>query len=70
MRTNVLLQRTAVTQAVICVKLDCIGFHFIDAGFAAITYMLNSLWKKIIEKPYSGKLNSRFDEGELEIEHG
>jgi hypothetical protein len=24
---------------------------------------------KIIGKPYSGKLNVRFDEGELEIEH-
>ena len=23
----------------------------------------------MIEKPYSGKLNVRFDEGELEIEH-
>lgn len=29
-----------------------------------------SLWKKMIGKPYSGKLNVRFDEGELEIEHG
>ncbi len=28
-----------------------------------------SLWKKIIGKPYSGKLNVRFDEGELEIGH-
>jgi hypothetical protein len=28
-----------------------------------------SLWKKMIGKPYSGKLNVRFDEGELEIEH-
>jgi len=27
-----------------------------------------SLWTKIIGKPYSGKLNVRFDEGELEIE--
>jgi hypothetical protein len=26
------------------------------------------LWKKMIGKPYSGKLNVRFDEGELEIE--
>jgi hypothetical protein len=25
-------------------------------------------WKKMIGKPYSGKLNERFDEGELEIE--
>lgn len=25
-----------------------------------------SLWKKMIGKPYSGKLNVRFDEGELE----
>lgn len=24
---------------------------------------------KVIGKPYSGKLNVRFDEGELEIEH-
>ena len=24
----------------------------------------------MIGKPYSGKLNVRFDEGELEIEHG
>jgi hypothetical protein len=28
-----------------------------------------SLRKKMIGKPYSGKLNVRFDEGELEIEH-
>ena len=27
-----------------------------------------SLWEKIIGKPYSGKPNVRFDEGELEIE--
>jgi len=27
-----------------------------------------SLWKKMIGKPYSGKLNVRFDEGDLEIE--
>ena len=27
-----------------------------------------SRWKKMIGKPYSGKLNVRFDEGELEIE--
>jgi CTP-dependent riboflavin kinase len=26
-----------------------------------------SLWKKMTGKPYSGKLNVRFDEGELEI---
>ena len=26
-----------------------------------------SLWKKMIGKPYSGKLNVRFDEGDLEI---
>jgi hypothetical protein len=25
-------------------------------------------WKKIIGKPYAGKLHVRFDEGELEIE--
>jgi microsomal dipeptidase-like Zn-dependent dipeptidase len=29
-----------------------------------------SFWKRMIGKPYSGKLNVRFDEGELEIEHG
>ena len=28
-----------------------------------------SPWKKMIGKPYSGKPNVRFDEGELEIEH-
>jgi hypothetical protein len=27
-----------------------------------------SLWKKMIGEPYSGKPNVRFDEGELEIE--
>jgi hypothetical protein len=26
------------------------------------------LWKRMIGKPYSGKSNVRFDEGELEIE--
>jgi hypothetical protein len=31
-------------------------------------WMSESLWKKMIGKPYSGKLNVRFDEGELEIE--
>ena len=30
--------------------------------------MGESRWMKIIGKPYSGKLNVRFDEGELEIE--
>ena len=30
--------------------------------------MDESIWKKMIGKPYSGKLNVRFDEGELEIE--
>jgi len=30
---------------------------------------VQSLWKKMIGKPYSGKPNVRFDEGELEIEH-
>ena len=29
-----------------------------------------SLWKKMIGKPYSGKPQARFDAGELEIEHG
>jgi len=28
-----------------------------------------SHWEKMIGKPYSGKPNVRFDEGELEIEH-
>jgi hypothetical protein len=31
--------------------------------------MCERFWTKIIGKPYSGKLNVRFDEGELEIEH-
>ena len=31
---------------------------------------MESLRKKMIGKPYSGKQNVRFDEGELEIEHG
>jgi hypothetical protein len=30
--------------------------------------MGESLWPKMIGKPDSGKLNVRFDEGELEIE--
>ncbi len=30
--------------------------------------MGESLWGKMIGKPDSGKLNVRFDEGELEIE--
>jgi hypothetical protein len=30
--------------------------------------MGESLWEKMIGKPYAGKLNVRFDEGELEIE--
>lgn len=29
-----------------------------------------SRWMKMIGKPYSGELNVRFDEGELEIGHG
>jgi len=29
-----------------------------------------NLWKKMIGKPCEGKLHARFDEGELEIEHG
>ena len=29
-----------------------------------------SLWEKMIGKPCAGKLHVRFDEGELEIEHG
>jgi len=29
-----------------------------------------SHWEKMIGKPYSGKPNVRFDEGELEIGHG
>ena len=32
-------------------------------------WMCESLWKKMIGKPYSGKLNVRFDEGEMEIGH-
>ena len=29
-----------------------------------------SLWEKMIGKPYSGKPNVRFEEGKLEIGHG
>ncbi len=39
-------------------------------GQAGVIVHSESLWKKIIGKPYSGKLNERFDEGELEIGYG
>ena len=37
-------------------------------SYARRTSKSESLWKKMIGKPYSGKPNVRFDEGELEIE--
>ena len=40
--------------------------EIIPEGQAGANY--ESLWKKMIGKPYSGKPNVRFDEGELEIE--
>ena len=39
-------------------------------GQAGVIINSESLWKKMIGKPYSGKLNVRFDEGELEIGYG
>ena len=43
-----------------------------DSGSPAETIpeCCESLWKKMIGKPYSGKLNGRFVEGELEIGPG
>ena len=39
-----------------------------DGSYARRPSESESLWKKMIGKPYSGKPNVRFDEGELEIE--
>jgi hypothetical protein len=39
-----------------------------DGSYTGRPSESESLWKKMIGKPYSGKLNVRFDEGELEIE--
>ncbi len=36
-------------------------------GQAGVIVNSESLWKKMIGKPYSGKLKGRFDERELEI---
>jgi hypothetical protein len=44
-------------------------FETFSGDYARRPSICESLWKKMIGKPYSGKLNVRFDEGELEIEH-
>ncbi|MCX5847099.1 MAG: hypothetical protein NTW12_12215 [Deltaproteobacteria bacterium] len=45
------------------------GFGNSGGSYAGRPSESESLWKKMIGKPYSGKPNVRFDEGELEIEH-
>ncbi len=40
-----------------------------DTDNCSMDSSCESLWKKMIGKPYSGKPNVRFDEGELEIGH-
>jgi hypothetical protein len=42
--------------------------HSRNSGGSYARRPSESLWKKMIGKPYSGKPNVRFDEGELEIE--
>jgi hypothetical protein len=54
---------------------DCVmlktpgGFGNFRGNYTRGPSNCESLGKKMIGKPYSGKLNVRFDEGELEIEH-
>jgi hypothetical protein len=43
-------------------------FETFSGDYARRPSICESLWKKMIGKPYSGKPNVRFDEGELEIE--
>ncbi len=52
-----------------CVMLETPGFGNFRGNYTRRPSKCESLWKKMIGKPYSGKLNVRFDEGELEIEH-
>ena len=42
----------------------------IDTDNLAMDFNCESLWEKMIGKPYSGKPNVRFDEGKLEICYG
>jgi len=44
------------------------GFGNFRGNYTRRPSNCESFWKKMIGKPYSGKLNVRFDEGELEIE--
>jgi hypothetical protein len=43
-------------------------FGTFGGNYARVPSLGECLWKKMIGKPYSGKPNVRFDEGELEIE--
>jgi hypothetical protein len=44
-------------------------FGTFSGNYTRVPSLGERLWKKMIGKPYSGKPNIRFDEGELEIEH-
>jgi hypothetical protein len=41
-------------------------FGTFGGNYTRVPSLGESLWKKMIGKPYSGKPNVRFDEGELE----
>jgi hypothetical protein len=41
-------------------------FGTFGGNYAGVPSFSESLWRKMIGKPYSGKPNVRFDEGELE----
>jgi hypothetical protein len=43
-------------------------FETFGGNYTRVPSLGECLWKKMIGKPYSGKPNVRFDEGELEIE--
>jgi len=43
-------------------------FETFGGNYTGVPSLGECLWKKMIGKPYSGKPNVRFDEGELEIE--
>ena len=49
--------------------INSIRFGNSSGSYAGRPSASECLWKKMIGKPYSGKPNVRFDEGELEIEH-
>jgi hypothetical protein len=48
--------------------INSIGSGNSGGSYAGRPSESECLWKKMIGKPYSGKPNVRFDEGELEIE--